>query len=234
MYWKETGGVEKLFSLPSRTIPARGLFTNYNRRLISHFSQLEDFSSLGPSDVLALENCQNEFESASNNLINQNKRGRKRKQDLLAFSNTVTENVADASSLALPEAVREEEASAISRISLNITSNHQESLVNCNEQHPIGESSRLDVSDGSIPPFHPTEMNSLVNDTPQDFNQNVEIPTGFQNDSMEMMLDADKTLVNTSDKEHDTSDEIRNTDHLVSDWCDYECPPSVEPQVNYK
>lgn len=29
MHWKETGGVEKLFALPGRNIPARAVFKNY-------------------------------------------------------------------------------------------------------------------------------------------------------------------------------------------------------------
>uniref|UniRef100_A0A224XIU6 Putative sister chromatid cohesion complex cohesin subunit n=1 Tax=Panstrongylus lignarius TaxID=156445 RepID=A0A224XIU6_9HEMI len=35
MHWKETGGVEKLFALPGRNIPARCLFKNYQRHLTS-------------------------------------------------------------------------------------------------------------------------------------------------------------------------------------------------------
>ncbi|XP_034244818.1 double-strand-break repair protein rad21 homolog [Thrips palmi] len=35
MHWKETGGVEKLFALPGRSLPARCLFKNYQRHLTS-------------------------------------------------------------------------------------------------------------------------------------------------------------------------------------------------------
>lgn len=76
MYWKETGGVEKLFSLPSRDIPARGLFANYQRHLISRLGVLEDFSVLGPADLLALDQIQQEHDSPT---TASNKRGRKRK-----------------------------------------------------------------------------------------------------------------------------------------------------------
>lgn len=71
MSWKETGGVEKLFGLPAREIPARCLFQNYQRNLTSRTIDLEDFSILGPADVLALEYQRPESPK---------QRGRKRKQ----------------------------------------------------------------------------------------------------------------------------------------------------------
>jgi cohesin complex subunit SCC1 len=78
MCWKETGGVEKLFALPARHLPAQALSKNYQRNLVSSSSFIEDFSALGPLDVLAL--AQNQpiepvLESPS-------KRGRKRKHPL--------------------------------------------------------------------------------------------------------------------------------------------------------
>lgn len=60
MYWKETGGVEKLFALPSRDIPARCMFKNYQRHLTSRSIGVEDFSMLGPLDVLGVEQQQPE------------------------------------------------------------------------------------------------------------------------------------------------------------------------------
>lgn len=60
MYWKETGGVEKLFALPSRDIPARCMFKNYQRHLTSRSIGIEDFSMLGPLDVLGVEQQQPE------------------------------------------------------------------------------------------------------------------------------------------------------------------------------
>lgn len=72
MYWKETGGVEKLFALPSRDIPARTLFANYQRHLTSRAFGIEDFSVLGPAEVLALEQNKPEEPEVG-------RRGRKRK-----------------------------------------------------------------------------------------------------------------------------------------------------------
>ncbi|XP_055716236.1 double-strand-break repair protein rad21 homolog isoform X1 [Phlebotomus papatasi] len=74
MFWKETGGVEKLFALPSRDIPARSLFSNYQRNLVSRGIDLEDFSMLGPAELLALEQQRPEEPEVPV------KRGRKRKQ----------------------------------------------------------------------------------------------------------------------------------------------------------
>ncbi|KNC31247.1 hypothetical protein FF38_14426 [Lucilia cuprina] len=120
MYWKETGGVEKLFSLPSRSIPARALFLNYHRHLISHFTQLEDFTCLGPSDILALEHISNDIDSSA---IIQNKRGRKRKFDVLPNNLQHNPDVCidvTNQSLAAPETIREQESFVATNDSLKV------------------------------------------------------------------------------------------------------------------
>ncbi|KAK1134970.1 hypothetical protein K0M31_007736 [Melipona bicolor] len=56
MHWKETGGVEKLFALPGRPIPARVLFKNYQRHLTSKSYDHEDFGRLvGEEEAMSLE-----------------------------------------------------------------------------------------------------------------------------------------------------------------------------------
>ncbi|XP_046435735.1 double-strand-break repair protein rad21 homolog [Neodiprion fabricii] len=56
MHWKETGGVEKLFALPGRPIPARVLFKNYQRHLTSKSYDHEDFARIGvDEDGMQLE-----------------------------------------------------------------------------------------------------------------------------------------------------------------------------------
>ncbi|XP_043462432.1 double-strand-break repair protein rad21 homolog isoform X1 [Leptopilina heterotoma] len=56
MHWKETGGVEKLFALPGRPIPARVLFKNYQRHLTSKSYDHEDFGRIGgEEDAMPLE-----------------------------------------------------------------------------------------------------------------------------------------------------------------------------------
>lgn len=56
MHWKETGGVEKLFALPGRPIPARNLFKNYQRHLTSRSYDHEEFDkSRHDDDGMPLE-----------------------------------------------------------------------------------------------------------------------------------------------------------------------------------
>lgn len=104
MYWKETGGVEKLFALPSRDIPARCLFANYQRHLLSRSLGVEDFSMLGPADVLALDQGQEP------EVVAAPKRGRKRKLP-------VPEVPLMEASIPEPEPVRTDAQSRISAMS---------------------------------------------------------------------------------------------------------------------
>jgi len=57
MHWKETGGVEKLFALPGRTIAATFLAARYQRQLISESVANEDFGMAGDAELenLSLE-----------------------------------------------------------------------------------------------------------------------------------------------------------------------------------
>lgn len=81
MYWKETGGVEKLFALPSRDLRTKELSKNYQRFLTSRSMNIEDFSMLGPPDALALD----QYQEQPQVILQQpepavpGKRGRKRK-----------------------------------------------------------------------------------------------------------------------------------------------------------
>lgn len=54
MFWKETGGVEKLFALPSRELPNTTLFKNYQRNLVTTQVGIEDFTRLGPIELLVV------------------------------------------------------------------------------------------------------------------------------------------------------------------------------------
>ncbi|XP_063909003.1 double-strand-break repair protein rad21 homolog isoform X2 [Zophobas morio] len=78
MHWKETGGVEKLFALPARPIPARTLFKNYQRHLTLRAIGTEDFAMLGDPDALALDQVRDVEESLVE-IPTPAKRGRKRK-----------------------------------------------------------------------------------------------------------------------------------------------------------
>lgn len=84
MHWKETGGVEKLFALPGRPIPARVLFKNYQRHLTSKSYDHEDFGRLGnEEDGMPLEQMRDAPEVAEASSFEQNvlnkRTGRKRK-----------------------------------------------------------------------------------------------------------------------------------------------------------
>ncbi|CAG9766759.1 unnamed protein product [Ceutorhynchus assimilis] len=77
MHWKETGGVEKLFALPGRAIPARLLFRIYQRHLTLKSIRNEDFAMLGDADSLALDQARDHDEPSIE--PTPAKRGRKRK-----------------------------------------------------------------------------------------------------------------------------------------------------------
>lgn len=99
MNWKETGGVEKLFALPSRLLPARALSKIYQMNLVFTASIVEeDFSALGPAEILALDTSVLEplTESPS-------KRGRKRK---IPEGGVEGDNT-NATDLTLPEPLRD-------------------------------------------------------------------------------------------------------------------------------
>uniref|UniRef100_A0AAR5QHI6 Rad21/Rec8-like protein N-terminal domain-containing protein n=2 Tax=Curculionoidea TaxID=71529 RepID=A0AAR5QHI6_DENPD len=78
MHWKETGGVEKLFALPARLIPARILFKIYQRHLTLKPIRNEDFAMLGDADSLALDQARDHEEPSLEPVVPV-KRGRKRK-----------------------------------------------------------------------------------------------------------------------------------------------------------
>merc|ERR1719334_2158667 len=46
MHWKETGGVEKLFALPGRTLQARHIFKDYQNNLTARPCDIETFDTL--------------------------------------------------------------------------------------------------------------------------------------------------------------------------------------------
>ena len=45
MHWKETGGVEKLFALPGRSLPAKRLSRLHSRHLTAQYADIEDFGN---------------------------------------------------------------------------------------------------------------------------------------------------------------------------------------------
>lgn len=83
MHWKETGGVEKLFALPGRTLNSRGVFKNYQSQLTSRPSGVEEFGLLGESEGqdMLLENVPGgDADAADPRTPARGRPGRKRKQ----------------------------------------------------------------------------------------------------------------------------------------------------------
>jgi len=74
MHWKETGGVEKLFALPGRNIPARWLFKNYQRHLTSRAVPNDDGVVEGDKDAMPLDHMHEQEP-----VHTPGRRGRKRK-----------------------------------------------------------------------------------------------------------------------------------------------------------
>ncbi|EDW13299.2 double-strand-break repair protein rad21 homolog [Drosophila mojavensis] len=248
MYWKETGGVEKLFALPSRTIPARVLLNNYNRQLVSHSTPLEDFSVIAPMDVLGLEMYAQEGESS---VIIVNKKGRKRKNDTSASlaadqsadNNTLTQ------SLAAPEMLREQEKSlGVSAVSLEITTKEQESLGPQNEA-AIFENMRSPA----LLSFNDMENFSNLNELPltprdghqdmgDDFHHGDLTPAGLEHGQMTphhgRMGDIDcmpnlppdqvSSIFNeTEGRNMPAGNNFNKSCDISTDWNDYDFPPSA-------
>ncbi|EDV33970.1 uncharacterized protein Dana_GF20565 [Drosophila ananassae] len=251
MYWKETGGVEKLFSLPSRSIPARSLVNNYNRQLFSHSTVLEDFTCVAPIEILALEFCAQENETS---LIIFNKKGRKRKNDFT--THLTSDHVADTliQSWEAPEAVREHQKSlGISVLSLDIATKDHESI-SCQNDTNIFDN----IRSPELLPFNDMEQFSSITEIPltprnsnhdiDDFNQGDSTPAGLDHGQVTPQHTSFCELDNIS---HPPSDQInsilkesldrplmvenvfdKNTNITPKDWHNYEVSNSVVQNPN--
>lgn len=89
MHWKETGGVEKLFALPARPLPARQIFNNYQRHLTLRSTGHDEFGGEQSGDQLSLDAARDASELSEYPmpesvapLPQPAKRGRKRKQPI--------------------------------------------------------------------------------------------------------------------------------------------------------
>lgn len=206
MYWKETGGVEKLFSLPSRSIPARSLVNNYNRQLFSHSTILEDFTCVAPLEILALEYSAQENETS---LIIFNKKGRKRKNDFT--THLISDHVADTlvQSWEAPEAVREHQKSlGISVLSLDIATKDHESI-SCQNDTNIFDN----IRSPELLPFNDMEQFSSINEIPlTPRNSNHDIDDFNQGDSTPAGLDHGQVT-----PQHTSFGELDNIPHPPSD-----------------
>ena len=84
MHWKETGGVEKLFSLPGRPLNSLDIFKSYQMHLTSDSAGVEHFDMLGDTEgeAIQLEHVPGEEEDGA--LHTPKKRGRPPKKKPVA------------------------------------------------------------------------------------------------------------------------------------------------------
>ncbi|XP_037950315.1 double-strand-break repair protein rad21 homolog [Teleopsis dalmanni] len=248
MYWKETGGVEKLFSLPSRTIPARFLFVNYQRHLISRFTQLEDFSALGPSDLLAIDQFQHDSDI---NILN-NRKGRKRKVDSFGLNNQINENIGDVNqqSLVQPELMRDaENYSAVGGISINANVNTTDSANGiplfetvASPEHFFSMNDVHHVTNSDDIPYITRNAENDIND---EFNQSDPAPTELHHDHLSphhsgienidslpnLNVDQVSSILNESkDPDGVTESNADKSYKMMSEWNDYDLPLPIELQ----
>ncbi|XP_030380677.1 double-strand-break repair protein rad21 homolog [Scaptodrosophila lebanonensis] len=245
MYWKETGGVEKLFALPSRTIPSRSLLNNYNRHLISHSTQIEDFTCVAPPEVLSLEQYMNESETTF--IIN--KKCRKRKHEPSTLSTSAPPADALIQSLADPELVREQEKTlGITAISLDIAPKDQEVFVSQTDTSDF-----VKIRSPAVFSFNEMETFSNVNDLPltprnahhdvgDDFQHGDLTPVGLDHGHMtphhsgigdidsipHLPTDQFSSILNEDEARLTTGLSCSNkTCDISTDWNDYDFPPSI-------
>ncbi|XP_076628581.1 RAD21 cohesin complex component verthandi isoform X1 [Colletes latitarsis] len=171
MHWKETGGVEKLFALPGRPIPARVLFKNYQRHLTSKSYDHEDFGRLaGEEEGMPLEQMREAAEQDSYEQSILNKRmARKRKIPLEAEIRPPPPAPAPPPMDIVSEAV--EVPSIVSQPSLPLAESPVPPEVSLPAEPSVSEIS------GIVPPVEEIEMIAPVPDAPLIFPQIPEIPS---------------------------------------------------------
>ncbi|EDW81216.1 uncharacterized protein Dwil_GK11943 [Drosophila willistoni] len=236
MYWKETGGVEKLFSLPSRSIPARALLNNYNRQLLSHSTPLEDFTCVAPMDVLGIELYAHENETS---LLIVTKKGRKRKNEISALS-TNDPNETLTQSLAAPDMIRENDKTlGLSAVSLDNVTKETE-----------GETTMFDnMRSPPLLSFNDMEQFSTLNELPltprqndmgDDFHHEDLSPAGLDHGQMSPVHDGENdsipnlptdqisSILNDADIRPIGDVPYNKSCDISTDWNDYDFAPSVQ------
>nr|CAI5830524.1 unnamed protein product [Callosobruchus analis] len=110
MHWKETGGVEKLFALPARTIPARILFKAYQRHLTLRSIGTEDFTMLGDAESLQIDQARDHEEQTPPEPPTPARRGRKRKVVEEPPPTPISSHLEETPHLAAPTSMEEHHA----------------------------------------------------------------------------------------------------------------------------
>lgn len=157
MYWKDTGGVEKVFTLCARDIKANALFKNSQRHFVSRVMGIEDFSMLGPLDILALEqHTQQQPEQEIQ--ISGNKRGRKRKLPIVQPMAPLPATVVEPQQLSTIA-----EASTVSELDIPRDANDASSADQPDDVHSLQLPSGVEAPscDGNLPDAGEDEQQQL-------------------------------------------------------------------------
>ncbi|XP_077258725.1 RAD21 cohesin complex component verthandi [Temnothorax americanus] len=256
MHWKETGGVEKLFALPGRPIPARVLFKNYQRHLTSKSYDHEDFGRLGnEEDGMSLEQMRDapEAEVSFEQSILNKRTGRKRKAPLddeirqPPQPAQPTPDISQSNEADIPNIIAQQNLSSESAIPPEVSLPAEPSVSDISSIVPSGEPSEV------LPPI--TETPLLGSEMPQvapgevSAHEEPQVPstsaqenaaTTVQTSDMPQMenMGYDQAQPQVSYMGYDEQHPPAHTPGAISErgpatpWNheDYEFPPSVGPQ----
>ncbi|XP_011685229.1 PREDICTED: double-strand-break repair protein rad21 homolog [Wasmannia auropunctata] len=254
MHWKETGGVEKLFALPGRPIPARVLFKNYQRHLTSKSYDHEDFGRLGTEeDGMSLEQIRDapeEVSSFEQSILNK-RTGRKRKapqddeirpppQPAQPTSAEFQSNEAEIPNI-IAQHNLSSESSMPPEISLPAEPSDISSIVPSGELSEVPPTTEAPLLGSEIPQIAPAEVNSILgtHEEPQVPSAQEEAATVQTSDMPQMEnMGYDQAQPHVSYMGYDEQHPPAHTPGAISErgpatpWNheDYEFPPSVGPQ----
>uniref|UniRef100_A0A336LZF7 CSON008911 protein n=1 Tax=Culicoides sonorensis TaxID=179676 RepID=A0A336LZF7_CULSO len=202
MYWKETGGVEKLFALPSRDFCSNSLFVNYQRQLVTKLIGVEDFINLGPSEVIIAE--RNNLEENSSPVLK-----KKRK------SNKINENNIE------PEVLRENDQNIVSNITWNDGDKLRKNLKESFDEYLLNNSDNQLITDNMDGNFSPSGLDH-GGLTPNHNIENIDSIPNLHVDQVSSILNAEQFT--NSEYENQIS-----PDKISHEWdADYDYPHSLE------
>ncbi|XP_024871278.1 double-strand-break repair protein rad21 homolog [Temnothorax curvispinosus] len=257
MHWKETGGVEKLFALPGRPIPARVLFKNYQRHLTSKSYDHEDFGRLGnEEDGMSLEQMRDapdaEMSSFEQSILNK-RTGRKRKAPLddeirqPPQPAQPTPDVSQSNEADIPNIIAQQNLSSESAIPPEVSLPAEPSVSDISSIVPSGEPSEVlppitetPLLGSEMPQVAPGEVSAHEESQVPSTSAQEDAATTVQTSDMPQMenMGYDQAQPQVSYMGYDEQHPPAHTPGAISErgpatpWNheDYEFPPSVGPQ----
>ncbi|THK32942.1 double-strand-break repair protein rad21 homolog isoform X2 [Diachasma alloeum] len=249
MHWKETGGVEKLFALPGRSIPARVLFKNYQKHLTSKSYDHEDFGRIQEDEGLPLEQMREAPEDQLG--LDQSSIGKRLSRKRKAPAD---EDVSGMPMMEEHPVEQEPEAPPAPTPVPEETPVHYEMTMPVEPSVPdvtasLMQTESIEAPEGILPPVEqpvehlgepempqipPAQVSSLLG--PQEVHEEERMPSDFAETGMPQMenmgYDRDHGFIGYEDQHP-----LAQTPGAVSErgpttpWAeDYEFPPSVGPQ----